>query len=391
MKQGLTLLSAFAWLQIASAACCRSNKCFKAIANPLVNGQQDCSSLIETLTVTAYVTTITETATETPTVYATLVETDISTETVSSTIATETLLNTVSTAVTAATTTQRSVVRVTRAYDTVTVFVTSTTTILASAETGIAERAADTELATSSGIPTSYIPSYASAHCPSWDKYVSACECAGVTQETLTASPSTATVTVTFTESAVPITISVPTTISTTATIVELITATETGTRTNIASLTATVSTTVTQNVLVIGLTTTVTSTIIQTTVVTPVETCKSNVGNFQAVATQYANTERYVFAQLNNGMAGLYGASGVNPDSYRDGYLATIAWVNPGTTGTMPLQVRTGAEVKGCVNSVTGGKKNILICGTSVYLSTGDGSETGLTCTRMYPKIIPV
>lgn len=46
MKQGLALLSAFAWLQLASAGCYRTNKRLKAIANPLVDGPQDCSSFL---------------------------------------------------------------------------------------------------------------------------------------------------------------------------------------------------------------------------------------------------------------------------------------------------------------------------------------------------------
>lgn len=427
MKQGLTLLSAFAWLRVASAGCCRTNQCLKAIADPLFNGQQDCSLLIETVTVTPEITTVTETATEIPTEYASLVETDISTVTVTSTVSTETLLSTLDTTVTA-TTTQRSIVYLTRAYATTTVLVTSTSTIIPeNTVTVIAGRAVDTELAPVSGTTaSSSIPSYASADCQSWDKYVSACRCVGVTQQTVTASPSAATVTVTFTESAAS-TISVPTTISTTTTIVESEIATETGTQINTASITATVTTTVTGNILAIGSTATVTSTIIQT-VAPPVESCRSDAGNFRAFATSNAGGDLYMFAETSGSPGGVSGAvkwvapptsstnsgdlykykwyvdeSGFLAMTYSTSTLKLTAWVSTAATAaSVPLGVSSSVgsasiytKVQACVSSVTGaltlgaaGRTNILMCGQNLYLSSGFGSDTGLACTRMYPKI---
>ncbi|KAK4205400.1 hypothetical protein QBC40DRAFT_214868 [Triangularia verruculosa] len=425
MKQALTLLSAFTWLQVASAACCRTNKCFKAIADPLVNGLEDCSSAFEAVIVAPEVSTVTETVTEIPTEYASLVETEaVSTATATEVVSTETLFDTISTTVTA-TTTQTSVTRVTRAYATVTLTVTSTTTVPAGAASRIAKRAADTEPAPTSGTPASAIPSYASAHCPSWEKYTSICKCAGATQQTITGSASAVTETVTFTDSAT--TVSVPVTIPITTTIIDLITATETDTTTDTASITATVTTTVTGNVLVLGSTTTVTSTVVST-VTAPTQIC-SNVATFQATANQHANTELYLYAALNNGMSGLYGSTRWNPtaptsqphvyDVYNwilddQGYLAFMyngnfkvsAYVTVGTAATLQMQMSSSAQyspsyyerVKGCVNTVTGeltldagGRKSVLLCGQQqlIYLSSGDGSEAGLQCTRMYPKLV--
>ncbi|VBB79530.1 Putative protein of unknown function [Podospora comata] len=430
MKQGLAFVSAFGLLQLASAACCRTNKCFKAVADPLVDGLQDCSLALEIVTVTPQVTTVTETVTEVPTQYVSVVETDATTATVYSTVETQTLLNTISTTVTC-TTTQHSLVYVTHAYNTVTVLVTSTTTVLPSAATQIVARSADTDLAPTSGTLAPSIPSYASAHCPSWEKYISVCKCAGATQETIIVSPSAATMTVTFTDSVAATTIPIPVTLSTTTTVIDEVTTTEYNTQTETASVTATAVTTVTGNVLVMGSTTTVTSTI-TSTVVAPAERC-SNVANFNAVATDSANSQRYLFSQLNNGMAGLYGSmdwasAPVEPviDVYKmykwvldeEGYLATLylvgqstykvsAWVSPGSAASVRLQARTGAEyspanyirVKGCVSTATGeltldvgGRKSILLCGNNqVFLSSGDGSDTGLSCTRMYPRAITV
>ncbi|KAK4182414.1 hypothetical protein QBC35DRAFT_510030 [Podospora australis] len=412
MKQGLSFLSAFALLQLASAGCCRMNQCLKAIAAPLVNGPQDCSSLLETVTITPEVTTVTATATEVPTesVYTSLVETDIVTETVTSTVSTETSTSTISTTVTAATVTQRSFVYTTRPYATTTVFVTSVTTIPAIIETRIAGRALSPS-----------IPSYAAADCPTWDKYVSACKCVGVVQQTVTGTPSTATITVGFTESAFVTTISVPVTVSTTTTVVEPETATETGVEMITASLTETITTTVTNNVLVIGSTGTVTSTIIQTTVAAPVETCRSDVGRFQS-STTVAGADRYMYADTYNGMAGVYGsvkwqappassASSSEADKYKwviddGGFLATTygntfkvsAYVNPNAGVSAQLMLAMNAEapafylkVKGCVSSVTGvlaldagGRKNILSCNGNLYISSGSGADTGLPCVSV-------
>ncbi|KAG7289926.1 hypothetical protein NEMBOFW57_006303 [Staphylotrichum longicolle] len=424
MKQGLTLLSALAWLQVASAGgCCRSNRCLKAIADPLVNGQADCSSLIETVTVTPEVTTVTETATEIPTEYATLVETDISTVTVTSTVSTETLLSTIDTTV-ATTVTQRSIVQVTRPYATVTVFVTSTSTVVPqNTVTVIPRRGVDTALAPPS------MPSYASAACQSWDKYVSACRCVSVTQQTVTASASAATVTVTVTDSAAS-TISVPTTISTTTTIVESKTATETDVQINTALVTATVSTTVTGNVLVIGSTGTVTSTVIQT-VAPPAESCRSDAGNFRAFAPSSAGGNLYMYAETSGSPGGVSGSakwmapptsstnagdlykyqwyvdeSGLLAMTYASGTLKLAAWVSTTAAApSVPLMVSSSVgspsiytRIPACVSSVTGaltliaaGRTNILMCGQNLYLSSGTGSDTGLPCTRMYPKIASV
>jgi hypothetical protein len=52
-----------------------------------------------------------------------------------------------------------------------------------------------------------------------------------------------------------------------------------------------------------------------------------------------------------------------------------------------------TWARVKGCVSPATNevtlsanGRSNILSCGNSLYLSTGDGSDYRSDCARLFP-----
>ncbi|KAK4170758.1 hypothetical protein QBC36DRAFT_316413 [Triangularia setosa] len=97
MKHGFALVLAFGWLQLASAGCCRSNKCLQAVSNPLLcDGPQDCSSLLA-VTVRPEVSTVTEIAIEVPTKYASLVETSVFPETITSVVSTETQLQTIGT------------------------------------------------------------------------------------------------------------------------------------------------------------------------------------------------------------------------------------------------------------------------------------------------------
>lgn len=109
--------------------------------------------------------------------------------------------------------------------------------------------------------------------------------------------------TVTFTDSA--LVISVPTTISCTTTVVESAAVTEAATEIITASATVIVLTTQTQNILVIGSTGTVTSTVVETVTARPVETCGTPSGPFKAVAAQYSNMERFIYAHVTNGVTG--------------------------------------------------------------------------------------
>ncbi|KAK3994815.1 hypothetical protein QBC44DRAFT_340679 [Cladorrhinum sp. PSN332] len=381
MKQGhLAFLSAFGWLQLAAAGCCRSNSCLRAISGPLADGPQDCLSLLEAVTVTPDATTVTETVTEIPTQYASLVETDISTETVTSIVSTETLVRTIDTTVTAIST-QRSITYITQPMYTVTVLHTLTTTLPATANGGIGARAL---LA---------IPTYAAADCQSWSKYVAACKCLGITQQTATASTPTVTVTASFTDGAVVI--SVPTTISSTETVVESVTATEATTETITA-------------------------------------TEKPNVGAFKVRSTDWQGLERMMFADVSTGVSGgltwsspststspsvankyiwaldddgfLMLAYNIPPYSFKyTAYVQTSStdssrWLQvlPAANADSAVKLGITQKIKGCVNPDTGeltlevgGRRNKLYCGTQLWMSNGEGPELNPgTCVFMFPKI---
>ncbi|KAK4039372.1 hypothetical protein C8A01DRAFT_36670 [Parachaetomium inaequale] len=428
MKRGVIAVSAFAWLQLAAAACCRSNKCLKAIALPaLGQGIQDCSSLLA-VTVTPAAGIITETITIVPTEHNTLVDTAVFTETVTTTAETQTQLVTIATTVTASTYTD--VVTVTQTVlATETDLETVTTTLPATSYLLPVKARADTvvELASS-------IPSYASANCPSWDKYVSACKCAGVAPTTLTAeAPSPTTVTVSATGDAV--TISVPTTISTTETVFVSATATTAATQVDTILVTATVSAT---ESAVVSTTMTVTETVTET--VTPSgPTCKpvSEVAPFKAEASEYLynGSPMHLYANMINAVTGgiawqlpssstspavrnkfvwkldadgyLVLAYNVPPYAYE--YVAYVGfsnnygtiWPQVGPRVNVENSIRQRpdvyAKIKGCVNSETGelslnaaGRTNILWCGAQMWMSFGAGEDINRgTCVKMYPKVI--
>jgi hypothetical protein len=425
MKQGLVALSGFAWLQLAAGACCRSNKCLKAVVSALGDGIQDCSShLVVTVTPTA--STITETVTVMPTEHNTFVDTLIFTETVTTTAATETQLYTLTATVPDATYTDVS---------TITQTVVVTETALQTATT-----TAGSDLVTTRIYPAkrgetlvaSSFPAYASADCPSFDKYVAACKCAGVVATTVTAeAPSATTVTVSDTASAV--TISVPTTISTTETVYVSLTATTSAIQTDTVLVTATVQATETaiaSSVVTMTETTT-------TTVVPAAPTCKppSEITPFKAQATEYGSTPVQIYANLLNGLTGgitwqaaststsasvqnkyiwainsfgyLVLANNVPPYSYQyAAYMSTSTdgsnWPQLNTEASVASQILNGGKItriKGCINSITGeltldaaGRTNILWCGQQLWMSYGGGEDINRgVCTKMYPKVVPV
>lgn len=418
MKQGILALSALGWLQLAAAGCCRTNKCLKAVAVAPegVDGVLDCKSLLE-VTVTPEASIVTETITEVPTEYASLVNTAVFTETVTTTVSTDIQLVTIGTTVTDATHTE--IVRVTQ-----TVLATETTQVTGATITAVPTvyRRADTELGPA-------IPTYAEADCPSWEKYVSACKCAGVTPTTITAAaPEPTTVTVPYTDSAVII--SVPTTISTTTTVYDSVTATEAATETSASLLTATASLT---SLVPFSSTVTITQTV-TATVSPPAPSCKPAGYAFQAWfhdASVNVNP-LHLYANMLNALSG--GVTWQQPSSSTspavknkyiwsfdsDGYL-TVAynippytykyyaymstalpgsnWPQIGTEASVKNSILAGGQVtmlKGCVDADTGilsldagGRKNILYCGQQMWMSAGKGEDVnrGSPCVVVQPK----
>ncbi|VBB78295.1 Putative protein of unknown function [Podospora comata] len=429
MKQGPILLSGLTWLQVAAAACCRSNKCLKAVVSSGLDGLQDCSTNLA-VTVTPAQSTVTETVTQLATEHNTFVHTAFFTETVTTTAETETELFTLQTTVTDATYTQlitntETVVVTETAQQTVTATTTGAAyPVKARGDTLLAPEPEPTS--SLSGSEPSTIPEYASEQCPSWEAYVKACSCAGVEPTTVTAeAPSATTETVSYT--ADPITVSVPTTLSVTDTV--YVSLTETTAATDVETVLETATTQVTQTVSA-HTTVTVTQT---TTTVVPAATClpPSQVKAFRGLATDYGGQTLAMYANMLNALSGgmiwqppstststsvqykyffklddegrVVLAKGIPPYSYTYAlYVATNSngglWPQVNTKDAIQNSINAGgsvAFVKGCVNSVTGeltldaaGRKNILWCGQQMWMSTGNGEEINRgTCTVMHPK----
>ncbi|KAL2129755.1 hypothetical protein VTI74DRAFT_7345 [Chaetomium olivicolor] len=275
----------------------------------------------------------------------------------------------------------------------------------------------------SPAVPT-YLP-----QCPSWDKYVSACKCAGVTPATITAEAPSTTVTV---DAASTYTASVLSTLTITETVFDAVTATISATETDVVSVTATALATQT---VVVDETVTVSVTQTQTTTA-QASLITHDVAAFRAVATDYNASLLYIYASLINGVTGgvscniLYSSTSA---SIQNKYILTIdsqgrvllanaippysykyaMYVSRTTTGSLWPQISpitsvqaaivNGAQmdrVYGAVDPATNrlylnaaGRKNILYCGVQMWMSTGAGEDInrGGACTVMYPTIVPV
>ncbi|KAK8066907.1 hypothetical protein PG997_013654 [Apiospora hydei] len=403
----------------APKGCCRSNQCLKAIGSPLNNGVADCSAnLVVTVTVApSSAVTTTETATQTG------VDTALFTETVTETAATETLLFTTDATVTAATQTNT-------VDETVTVLVTSTdlqtaptpttTTLVYSKDDPTIFRKKRLATVTSlAGSVVSALPDYVSAVCPSWDKYTSACRCAGVEPVTVTVAAGAApTVTETVSTSVVGSTLSrtdvetAPATATTEATRTETVTETPTpstatevttATSTTVAQATATPSAVVVpQNCRPTGpwfrgqtysLSTQSEGPKYMYTVDTSSDSSSISWAQFSTIPSgpeyqsqQWVLDDQGQLQQFNPAA----GASEVQV-AYVDGGLAQ----GPADTVPVAMMKLNGAQfltfigaiarVQGCVspgtNALTlrdmiGARSNILQCGTAMVLSRGDGSD---------------
>ncbi|KAK0720942.1 hypothetical protein B0H67DRAFT_682767 [Lasiosphaeris hirsuta] len=276
-----------------------------------------------------------------------------------------------------------------------------------------------------SSLSSEILPAYASASCPSWKKYVAACKCIGATRTTVSLDAESTTVT----EAGNTITSAVLSTTVGTETATVSVTDTTASTQTDITSVTETTLTTKTS---VLVQTTTIVST--QTPLTTEQASLQTNdVAAFRALATD-AGFPLYLWANLPNGQSGgLYWQSGSSSSSPSAAnkyffvvdsagrlslaynippYTYTYAvYVDDGSTGTSSKwpQVDISSYVDNLVSTGQGsyvyagvdpvskelylngaGRKNILFCGTQVWLSGGSGSDidTGVSCTPFHPKL---
>lgn len=432
MKQALFLASGLAWLNLASAACCRSNKCLKAIVQN-ENGIEDCAAaLVETVTVPA--STVTEISTVTATKYATVLGTETVTETEPTTAATETVFFTESSFFTIGTETVSLFTTETTIASTETVFQTVTL-----APTYYKKRDIDTltfvEPTSSASVESAPVqsspalPAYA-LDCPSFDKYKSACKCVGAEIITVTEPVPVSTVTV---EETTTVLASVAATVTTTETELLSLTATASAITTVLVEGVETVTATLTD---VVSLTATVTAIETATLAPEPVQpVCQINTDAFRATSNINGN-DLYIYANMINGLTGgmvwqqgstnsaaaiqskynlgidsegyLYLHDKVPPYSYTYYfYISTGSnvpsnWPQLNTKQAIENSIAAGglvSKLKACVNPATGeltmqdsiGRKNILWCGAQVWLSAGLGEEVnrGSPCQLVFPKVV--
>ncbi|KAH8904627.1 hypothetical protein BR93DRAFT_930086 [Coniochaeta sp. PMI_546] len=376
--------------------------------------------------------------TETATAIKNGVATALFTETDTETVSTEVLLYTESTTVTASTETDILTESTTVTASTKTDILTQTATVPVTT-TAVQTAAAVTSTSTVYQVAakarrsaSANLPVYASTVCPSWDKYVSACKCAGAVATTITVPAPAVTVTVpagstvtsvvsTLSSTETDI-VSAVATVSSTESDISSVTATTLSTETDSILLTATVSTT---QIDIVSSTSIASQTSTPTTVVTL--TCKPPGTAFQVTSPYTDGTTRFMNVISSGPVAWQttsipVGTGGASTYSYTwtldsNGYLELAHLVGTGTTISVPyidLSVTTSsvsittkpkavveaavaagtyARLKGCVNAATNevtisgaGRSNILLCGNLFYLSSGTGSDVSFPCTRLFP-----
>lgn len=348
------------------------------------------------------------TVTETSTAVESAVATALFTETTTETASTEVLLYTESTTITASAETDVLTESTTLA---VTVTAVSTAPGITSTST-VYQYVAKARRSVSSSLPA-----YASTVCPSWDKYVSACKCAGAAPTTITVPALPVTVTVPASSTAT----SVVSTLSSTQTDVISVTATTSSTQTDTISLTTTLSTSTTA---IISSTSTTSSTATPTTII-PLY-CRSTGTSFRVTAvlagsTRYMNVVSTVIAWQTTPVA-----TGPQTYSYTwtldaNGFFqtanpigtavqVTVPYIDLSAAGasasTVPVASKLLADVqagvatgkysrlKGCVNAATGevtisgagSRYNILDCGNQLFMSNGTGVDWKPNCATFFP-----
>ncbi|KAK0618928.1 hypothetical protein B0T14DRAFT_536923 [Immersiella caudata] len=383
---GLVAASSLALLQLASAACCRSNLCLKAISDEN-DGLADCSAAL-VVTVTESASIVIQTVTEVESVVTTALTTTTETQTAS----TETLTFTELTSIVGSTQTDIS---------TVTSTVASTETDIQSAPVTITSTQFNYQEALKARQTIApELPDYASAVCPEWSLYTKACKCAGVEPTTITISAAISTLTVAASDTLT----SVISTASSTEVQVSSITITTSSTQTDTITLTETVTST--QTDIATSVSTTVT---IATPTSTVTLTCKPR-GRamrirtpFPDSSTRYMNTvnslvawqafpdtnptpgstwkldsegfvEHAALLPSETEVRGLYVSSSATGDSLQV-FLLADSQLDAG------VAAGTHVRVRGCVNPednsvvmTARGRSNIISCGNALYLSTGTG-----------------
>lgn len=396
---------------LATTGCCRTARdlCYRAISAEAQVGLDDCSLNLLT-TVTGPASFVTETLTATETVTATQLFTETTTEIAS----TETLLFTTSTTVTAATETDiDSLTQTVHVTATSLDAVATVTTTSFSYAAGVFRRAT----------PTSVVPDYAATACSSsWERYTSACKCAGAEVTTITIPGPVQTVTIPA-DAVVTLTAS---TLSSTDTQISLTTETVSTTETDIVSLTDTITTTQTA---VLSATTT-TALPVTSTAVVPVA-CESTGSDFRVMTPYPDGSTRWMNVAGGTSLAwqataitsgtGLYTmiwtldsngyfqlANEISPATQ-----VLAAYINLATATTASVRVYaaalstveanvaagTWARIQGCVNPLNnevfisgpGGRANILSCGNAFFLSTGLGTDVASSCVDLTPTASPM
>ncbi|CCC06726.1 hypothetical protein SMACR_00753 [Sordaria macrospora] len=430
---GIVALSGAALLQGVSAACCRSNKCLKALALADFEGVMDCkSNLIVTVTPSA------STYTETVTLVQSAVDTVLFTETTTEIASTATQILTEVVTVTSATETDFLTETVTVPYTTTLVSllpeITSTSTVYQNAPTvyklkarldtltQIDEEPTETLTSSSPALTSpasSALPTYATANCADWSQYSKACKCIGVSASTTTASAAVETVTVTASNALT----TVVATLSSTYTDIISITTTVSGTETETIGATDLITATATLTVSAVE-TVQATSTPVS---VIPLM-CKPRGQSFRASMPFPDSSTRWmnnvggsVIAWQSFSSVPAPGSAGaisstwtLNAEGYLEQaqpfsgatsvYAAYVLVSDTGATVSVRPKLKADVEagvaagtmkrVKGCVNAGTGqlqlsanGRGNMLSCGNGLYISSGkDGKDVRSDCVLLTP-----
>ncbi|KAM7204871.1 hypothetical protein V8F33_001460 [Rhypophila sp. PSN 637] len=394
----LAALSGIFLLQGAEAACCRTNKCLKAVGYDAgAVGLADCSANLA-MTVTVHAST----ATETLTIFESAHDTVFVTETTTETASTETQLLTQVETITASTQTETVIaVAITEPFTVTNVetgtAITITSTQYSQAPTVLKARQTDTA--------TEEVPEYASEDCANWAEYTRACKCAGLRVTTVTASIGPVeTHTSTLTASG-----AVTTTVFTlTATDTNVVPVTAT-TWSTVTSQFSVVHTTTVEEVATVTVTTAVQSTTTPTTVVPLM--CKPTGVSFQASMPFPDGSTRWINKLMSGNVVATQSFG--TPAPALDDPIATwvldsggfleLALLQPGGTeklaayydmpatkasvqiGVLPKSqviagVATGrlGRLKGCVSpnnqlfiSAGSDRHNMLSCGNQFYMSS--------------------
>jgi len=403
----LIALSGLAQVQQASALCCRTNKCLKAVVAASELGLAECAAkLTVTITPEASIFHVTATAVESA------ITTSLSYETTTETDSTETVLSTEFSTITS---TETGIVS-----STTTVPITETTTeTLAPVYTTIFSyaiagptRKVKARKDGTLGELEGEVPAYAFDVCGGdFQKYAKACGCAGVEVVTVTAKAEVVTVTVpgsTVTD--------VYSTYLSTETSTDLVTATTSSTVTDITSVTDTVTSTT----IVVASSTAIVAEQSTPTSVTAIS-CKAKGSRFWATvlqtndgSTRYLTHPGFPAWQMSDSNfltnAGDVVVWLVSAGGWLENAAGLAAYIETSEAATDALVrvwtkpkaevdagVTTGiyARIAACVTQtnqvlVSGlGRENMFNCGNAFYISSDHAESQGSYCVQLFPTTI--